>query len=337
MEDVSAVLTSTAGDATTPGAPYSSTYLWTPTEPGNFTLCAYLDSSASATPAAINFIMLTADAAPGQISLSVAAEAGEPQHVTVKAQGEAVVPSELTVSVQERGLPCTLPEGRLAGRQLAESSAGRETGSSSPGVVGSGHFAVSYSFIAEEPGAYEACAYLTPASTEKMFDWRPYEVGSTDFVTQEEPAKPVPFEPSAAIARVTTSPPPPALSRVGIINDHFSVAQHSAVGTAFRFAVSQPATITLTITRMLPGVRMSGRRCVSPRSVVGTMHGRRCDRKVAVASILRSVPGAGSSLIRLGHLRGHDRLVPGSYLATLTAQNANGSSQPVTRRFRIAT
>ncbi len=336
MEDVSVALTSAGGDATTPGPPYSSIYVWAPTEPGDFTLCAYLDSSASAHPAAINFIQLTADPAPGQLSLSAAAEAGEPKHVTVKAQGEAVVPSELTVSVQEQGLPCTLPDGRLAGQQLAESPGGQATGSSTPGAVGSGPFTASYSFTTEKPGAYEVCAYLAPALTEKMFFWRPYEVGSTDFVVQEESVKPAPVEPPAIIARVPTLPPPPTLSGASITNSHFPVARHTLARTAFRFSVSEPATITLTITQMLPGVVMSGHGCVPPRSAAGTVHARRCDRGVVVGSIVHSMAAAGSGSIRCGGLRGHDRLAPGSYVATLTAHNANGNSGPVMMQFRVA-
>jgi hypothetical protein len=343
MEDVSVALTSAAGDAITPGPPYSSTYLWTPTEPGNFILCAYLDSSASAHPAEINFIQLTADPAPGQLSLSVAAEAGESRHITVKAQGEAVVPSEMSVSVQEQGLPCTLPDGRLAGQQLFESSGGQATGPSSPGAVGSGPFTASYSFTAEKPGAYEACAYLTPASTEKMSFWRPYEVGSTDFVVQEESLAPPSVEPQAVTARVSAVPPPPTLSGASIIGSRFSVAGHETrlhghppLVTAVRFTVSEPSTITVTITRVLPGLVRHGHGCVPPRSTAETVHARRCDRAVTVASSVHSVAAAGYGSIRLGGLPGHDGLPPGSYLATLTAHNANGESGPVMLRFRVA-
>jgi hypothetical protein len=341
MEDVSVVLTSAAGDATTAGPPYSSTYVWTPTEPGDFILCAYLDSSASAHPAAINFVQLAADPAPGQLSLSAGARAGEPQDVAVEAEGEAVVPSELTVSVQEQGLPCMLPDGRLAGQQLVESPDGQATGSSSPGAVGLGPFTASYSFAAERPGAYEACAYLAPGSTEKMFFWRPYEVGVTDFVIQEEPVKPAPVEPPAFIAPSPAGPPSPMLSGATIAHSSFRVARprphlasHTPVGTAFRFALSEPSTITITITRVLPGM-MSGHRCVPPSAVAAT-HARRCDHGVLVGSIVRSVAATGSASIRFSGLLGHGGLAPGAYVATLAAHNANGDSGPVTLKFSVA-
>ncbi len=160
LENISVDLTAATGDATIPGPEYSKTYLWVPTEPGEYVLCAYLDSAAADHPTQINFVQLIADPAPGQLSLAVTPETGEPERMTVRAEGNAVMPSEVTASVQEQGLSCTLPEGGLAGQRLPELSVSADPGSS-PGAVGSGPFTVSYAFAASKPGAYEA-AYPRP-------------------------------------------------------------------------------------------------------------------------------------------------------------------------------
>jgi hypothetical protein len=334
LEDLSVDLTAAEGDPTVSGPEYSKTYVWTPTEPGEYALCAYLDASASDHPAEINFLKLTADPAPGQISLAVTPEAADPEHMTVKAEGEAVIPSEVTASVQEQGLPCTLPEGGLAGQQLPELP-GSANAASSPGTVGPGPFVASYTFAATKLGPYEVCAYLTPASTEKMFFGRPYEVASADFAVQEALAKPV-SEPQAY------NPPPPTLSGVRMVNSRFRAARSRALlvrpapaGTTFRFAVSESATITVAITRLLLGV-VRGHGCVPLRSAALTAHARRCDRAVAVGSIVHPGAVAGPGSIRFSGVVGHGRLVPGSYSAALTAHNANGNSGSVTLRFSVA-
>jgi hypothetical protein len=335
LEDISVDLTAAAGDATIPGPSYSKTYVWTPTEPGEYTLCAYLDSAATNQPTEINFVQLTADPAPGQLSVAVTPEVGDPERMTVEAEGEAVVPSEVTASVQEQGLSCTLPEGGLAGQRLSELPGNANAGASS-GAVGPGPFSTSYTFAAEKPGPYEVCAYLTPAPTEKMYSGRPYEVGSADFSVQETPVASASAQQVAPL--VPEVQPAPSLSGVSISNSHFHVARGgvratrgAAMGTTFRFDLSETATVTVAITRLLPG----GRSCEPLRTAAIRTHARRCNRSVAVGSILRQLT-AGSDAIPFNGVIGHRELVAGSYDATISAHNTNGHSGPVTLHLSIA-
>ncbi len=335
LEDISVDLTTAAGDATIPGPAYSKTLVWTPTEPGEYTLCAYLDSAATDQPTEINFVQLTADPAPGRLSLAVTSEVGYPERMTVKAEGEAVVPSEVTASVQEQGLSCTLPDGRLAGQLLPELPGSANAGSGSD-TVGPGPFTASYAFAAEKPGPYEVCAYLTAAPTEKMYFERPYEVGSADFSVQETPVAPASAQQVTPL--VPEVQPAPSLSRVSLSNSHFHVARGrpratrgAAVGTTFRFDLSETATVTIGITRLLPG----GRICEPPRTAAIRTHARRCDRSVAAGSIVRQLT-AGGDAVPFNGVIGHRELVAGSYDATVTAHNADGRSRSVTLRFSVA-
>ncbi len=334
LEDISVDLTAATGDLTTPGPEYSKTYVWTPTEAGEYVLCAYLDATAAGHPVKINFLKLTADPAPGQLFLAVAPEADDQQRSIVEAEGTAIVPSEMTASVQEQGLPCTLSGGGLAGQILEPS--GSAIAGSLPGTVGLGPFTVSYTFAATKPGPYEVCASLTPAPTENMYFGRPYEVGSADFSVQAAPAAPVSNQQVAPEA-----PPPPTLSGVSMSNSRFRVARsraHSArrtpVGTKFRFTVSTPATVTIAITRLLPGV-LRGRSCEPLRAAVVAVHVRRCNRSVAVDSIVLPRAVGGSGVIPFSGVVGHRRLAAGPYSAAVTASNASGRTGLVTMRFSV--
>jgi hypothetical protein len=341
LEDLSIELTAPEGDPTIPGPEYSKTYLWTPTEAGDYAFCAYLDASPVARPAAINFVKLTADPAPGHLSFTVIPEAGDSQRVTVQVQGEAPVPSRVSASVQEHGQPgrpCTRPDGGLAGPLLPE-SAGAATSGGAPRTVGPGTFSSSYTFTAPGPGAYEACAYLVPSPTEQMDFWRPYEVGSTDFLVEEEPVRPAPAQ-QVAIP-VAAQAPPPALHDVSVTNSRFRVAASRAhhasrapLGTTFRFAVSEPASVTIAIARLLPGVSRRGHCAPLGARAVATPK-RRCDRSVAVGSIVRSSVAAGSDAIPFSGVIGHRKLAAGSYTAAVSAHNADGLARSVNLRFNI--
>ncbi len=337
LEDLSVELTSAAGDPTIPGPEYEQIYVWTPAEAGEYTLCAYLDSAAANHPAATNFVKLTADPAPGALSFAVAPEAEDSERSTVKVEGTAVVPSELTASVQEQGLPCSLPEdGRLAGERLTEPPGGSVAGSS-PDALGPGPFTTSYTFAASKPGTYEVCAYLTPAPTEEMYFGRPYEVGSVDFSVQEPPAA----APGQRVTGPTAPEAPPTLSGVSMSNRRFRVApgrthgvRRAPVGTTFRFAVSAPATVTIAIARLLPGV-LRGGVCAPLRAAAVTAHARRCNRSVAVGSIVRALAAGGEGLSPFSGVVGHSELAAGSYSAEVTAHNADGRSGSASLRFSV--
>jgi hypothetical protein len=253
--------------------------------------------------------------------------------MTVKVEGEAVVPSEVTASVQEQGLSCTLPDGKLAGQQLSEPAGSANTESSS-GTVEPGGFVASYTFAASKPGPYEMCAYLTPSPTEKMHYGRPYEVGSADFSVLETPLE------LASIEQASTAlapKAPPKLSGMRMRNSRFHVVRgrahaikRTAQGTTFRFGLSEAATVTIGIARLLPG-----RLCTPPRAAAVGAHAQRCRRSIAIGSIVRKLT-AGVGAIPFGGVIGHRELVAGSYSATVTADNANGHSSSITLRFSVA-
>lgn len=304
MENVVSALTSPEGDWTGGGPEYSPTYVWTPGEAGDYTLCAYLDEGPTTRPLAINFVKLTADPAPGQLSIAAVTEPKPPQRTVVTVQGTAVVSSELTASVQEHGLPCTLRNGQLAGAQLTQAQG-------SP--VGPGPFAVSLSSEPAAPGAYEVCAYLTPTPTPTMYFSRPYEVGRADFISDMPPA-------SAFTEQVVipAAERPPTLSGVTINHRRFHAARGAAGGsggaprgTKFRFSLSSRATVTIVISRGLPG----------------KLH--------RVGSIVRRA-GQGSNAVAFDGFVARRKLAPGTYTAAITARNSVGRSNSVVLRFSVA-
>jgi hypothetical protein len=335
LEHVSVALTASGGDPTMAGPAYRQTYLWTPTEAGEYALCAYLDTAPTNHPTAINFLKLTADPAPGQLSLAVTPDALNPEHSTVNVQGTAVVPSVVTASVQEQGQPCTLPEGRLAGQQLAELP-GSELPAANAGAVAQGSFSISFGFTAAKAGDYEACAYITPVSTERMYSWRPYEVGGADFSLQELPPSPEQGPPA-----VPQPPQLPTLSSVRMTNTRFRVAtgvarsaRRAPPGTTFRFAVSASATVTIAIARLLPGLMREGI-CTNLPSTAVPGRARRCTRSIAVGSIVRPRVSAGMGAVPFTGVVGQRKLAAGSYAAALAAANSSGRSGSVRLQFNV--
>ena len=103
--------------------------------------------------------------------------------------------------------------------------------------------------------------------------------------------------------------------------------------TQFRYMLSEPATVRLTIRRLMQG-RRRGASCVRPSPAL--RRARRCVREVAMGT----VPGAGatgSNAVRFGGWIGRKRLVPGSYRVSMTATDVDdGHAGPEsTSRFRV--
>jgi hypothetical protein len=130
---------------------------------------------------------------------------------------------------------------------------------------------------------------------------------------------------AARVHRVTVGAgdPAPVLSRLGLTNTRFAVAAAAnrkvAHGTRFRYSLSEPAKVRITIERKSRG---------------------HCKRKKCVrfkkTGTLTSAAKAGRNTTRFsGKLRGR-RLRPGSYRATAIAtDSAGGKSRPRRVAFRI--
>jgi len=102
-------------------------------------------------------------------------------------------------------------------------------------------------------------------------------------------------------------------------------------GTKFKFRLSENATSTITIHRMLPG-RKKGKRCVKPRRGLR----KRCTRFVRAAKLVRRNTKQGANTVAYtGRIR-KKALKPGRYRATLVAKDSAGlRSKPRRLRFRV--
>jgi hypothetical protein len=103
-------------------------------------------------------------------------------------------------------------------------------------------------------------------------------------------------------------------------------------GTAFRYTLSEPATVLIAIERKLAGRRGHGR-CVRPTRQL--RRGRRCTiyRLAGILTLRTLTAGAHRSSFS-GRL-GRHALTPGGYRATIVATNVAGRSEPRCANFQI--
>lgn len=333
VEFLSTSLTSREGDPLEAGS-YDSEYVWTPTEPGHYVLCGYLDSSASEKPELVNFVQFVVEESPGKLAFEVSPETTAPRHLRVTALGEAIGSSTLEVGVQPMDLPCGLPNRTPPVELLSQASSGTEIS------VGPGPFTTSYSYPSQTPGSYRLCGYLTGPS-----DDRPYAIGTGNFSVEPEPenvdeSKSPPAGPSLPGSLGLLHVNHPALSAVSLTAKRFRLAggrdpnsiERTSFGTILRFTLSQPSSLRITITRFTPG-RLRGHSCLASSAALRVAHARACKRAVTIASLTQPGESSGSGEIAFNGLIGQTKLARGSYRVTIRASNANGVSAPVQVHF----
>jgi hypothetical protein len=130
----------------------------------------------------------------------------------------------------------------------------------------------------------------------------------------------------------------PAISRLRLSPTRFRAARSgaaltAAVGTRVSLTLSEAATVTFRVSRLLPGRRVGGR-CVRPAA--GNRGAPRCTRSVRLRGRIVRELGAGTSRLRYrGRLAGR-RLRPGRYLLLARARDTAGNrSTPRRARFVI--
>ena len=108
--------------------------------------------------------------------------------------------------------------------------------------------------------------------------------------------------------------------------------QAGPLGSKLELALSEPATVTIAISRALPG-RKAGRACVAPTR--SNKAARKCTRYLGRGSLQRRLAQGGSSVPFSGRI-GIKALAPGAYRATLTAKDGAGNvSRPASANFTI--
>jgi hypothetical protein len=154
--------------------------------------------------------------------------------------------------------------------------------------------------------------------------------------------------PSGSSPPPSGSPPPaqgsPVVTGYRITNNPFVVgasatptsatataAQHKT-GTAFRYMLSESATVKIVISQRLPG-RRSGNQCLAPTKKLAKA--KRCTLLLARGTLTRT-SHAGASVVAFSGRIASTPLKPGSYQATLTAtDSAKRTSKAQTIGFAI--
>jgi PKD domain len=107
-----------------------------------------------------------------------------------------------------------------------------------------------------------------------------------------------------------------------------------ARGTAIRFTLSEPATVTLTITHAVQGKR-SGKRCVATHSRHIAKH-KRCMLTKSAGTLVRHSVAAGADRVAFSGRIGHRKLKPGAYELRIDATDPAGNqAKPQTLGFKV--
>jgi CSLREA domain-containing protein len=142
-----------------------------------------------------------------------------------------------------------------------------------------------------------------------------------------------------------TNPPPkdttpPVLSAVSMTNRTFAVsaaptalsAKKAKRGTAFRYTLSEPATVTITVQKRGKG-RKQGTRCV--KQTRKNARAKACTRFTRVGVLTRASAAGANTVLFSGRL-GTKALKPGRYRAVLLAKDAAGNrSKTASLSFRV--
>jgi len=133
---------------------------------------------------------------------------------------------------------------------------------------------------------------------------------------------------------------PPVVSGLTVTNRRFAVGSRptaisaaSRKGTSFRFSLSEPATVTIAIQRLLPG-RKVGTKCRKPTRALRNR--KRCTRAQTKGTLTRRNLPAGQASVGFTGRIATRRLSPGRYRAVVVARDAAGNaSRPATVAFKI--
>ncbi len=122
--------------------------------------------------------------------------------------------------------------------------------------------------------------------------------------------------------------------RVGFPRTPLAARQlRTPAGSAFRFRLSEPASVTITIERALAGRRV-GRRCRRPTPRLRQRS--RCTRYQRKGTLTRQNRPGGGNRVRFSGRIGVRALRAGSHRATIAATDAAGNaSQRKRTGFRI--
>lgn len=147
---------------------------------------------------------------------------------------------------------------------------------------------------------------------------------------------------AAPVQQQPSAPPdktPPAISAFAASPSVFAVGAKSTPlvakvkrGTAFKFALSEPGAVAITIARQIPG-RRSGKRCVAPTRKLRKK--KACKRYKTVGTLKRTGAAGANKVAFTGKL-GKRALGVGRYRATIVATDAAGNkSAAASTSFRI--
>jgi len=152
-DEAATELSSAGGEAIAAGT-FEQSYKFTPASVATYTVCAYVDEAAGATPDATGDNSFAAALPTASLSIRVSADATQDVPATITVSGESEVARKLFVYVSTASGCPSEPAG----------DGGTELSSAAGEAVGAGTFETSYKFTPASVATYTVCAYVDEAA-----------------------------------------------------------------------------------------------------------------------------------------------------------------------------
>jgi hypothetical protein len=251
-----------------------------------------------------------------------AANGGKAGSTSAGGAGGAAGPGPINVTCTDAGNPGSLGQGGAAGYYDGGGGGGYYGGGGGGGGCGNNYFT-------DYGGGGGGSSYVVPGASNVIFE---LDKTRTPQITITAPV--------GALSALHVSPSKFKLSGRRVGGRCMAASRHTrerprctrSIALQITYQLTQPATVTFTLTRSIPGRKVNGH-CRKPTHA--NRHKPRCARVTSVPGSLTQAGNTGANTLLFTGRIGGRHLAPADYRLTATPSSSTGTGQAQTATFRI--